>query len=52
MARSMASQGGWRPAPTTEPIDAGMPTGGSPDGGERIKPSAPGTIPADGLRIR
>jgi len=48
----LAAQGGWKPAPKTEPRDAGMPTGGSPDGGERIKPSLPGTIAANPNSVR
>lgn len=48
----LAAQGGWKPAPTTQPVDAGIPSGGSPDGGERIKPSLPGDIAANPNTVR
>lgn len=49
----LAAQGGWKPAPSVpETRDAGMPTGGSPDGGDRIKPSLPGDIPANPNSVR
>lgn len=50
----LAAQGGWKPAPTptNAVVDAGVPTGGSPDGGERIKPSLPGDIAANTNSVR
>lgn len=49
----LAAQGGWKPAPSVpQVVDAGMPTGGSPDGGERIKPSLPGDIAANPNSVR
>lgn len=48
----LAAQGGWKPAPTIEPIDAGIPTGGSGAEGERTKPVIPGDISANPNAVR
>jgi hypothetical protein len=48
----LAAQGGWKPAPTIQPIDAGIPTGAPSDGGERTKPVIPGDISANPSTIR
>lgn len=48
----LAAQGGWKPAPIIDPIDAGIPTGAPSDSGERTKPVIPGDIPAASDLIR
>lgn len=48
----MAAQGGWKPVPTTQPREAGATDSVNPDGGERIKPSAPGTIATNSNSVR
>lgn len=48
----MAAQGGWKPVPTTQPREAGATDSVNPDGGDRMKPSVPASIPADSYNVR
>lgn len=48
----LAAQGGWKPAPSTQPIDAGIPSGSSGGEGERTKPTIPGDVAANPNSVR
>lgn len=48
----MAAQGGWKPVPKTEPRETTATETVNPDGGERIKPSIPGSIPTNTNPVR